>query len=98
MIYVVWMQHDCSVTHGAYENENGSGNCRHSVVQVKIWNLLPVVDVQQELNPVMPKLLATLADHYAPVNVAHFSRDGKRLASGAAQLQVTVNSMLKGHL
>jgi WD40 repeat protein len=51
--------------------------------QVKIWNLLPVVDVQQEVNPVTPKLLATLADHYSPVNIARFSRDGRRLASGA---------------
>jgi hypothetical protein len=50
--------------------------------QVKIWNLLPVVDVQQEVNPVTPKLLATLADHYSPVNIARFSRDGRRLASG----------------
>ena len=41
-----------------------------------------MLDVQQELNPVTPKLLATLADHYSPVNIARFSRDGRRLASG----------------
>lgn len=54
--------------------------------KVKIWNMLPVTDVQQELSAVMPKLLATLADHYAPVNVARFSRSGKHLATGAAQM------------
>ena len=41
-----------------------------------------MLDVQQELNPVTPKVLATLADHYSPVNIARFSRDGRRLASG----------------
>lgn len=57
-------------------------------LKVKIWNLLPVVDVQQELNPVVPKLLTTLADHYGDVNIARFSRDGKRLASGAKCSQI----------
>jgi hypothetical protein len=52
--------------------------------QVKVWNLLPVADVAAELNPAVPKLLATLADHFAPVNVARFSCGGTLLASGAA--------------
>lgn len=51
--------------------------------RVKIWNMLPVTDVTQELNGAVPKLLATLADHFSPVNVARFSRSGKFLASGA---------------
>ena len=51
--------------------------------KVKVWNLLPVLDVQQELTAGTPKLLATLADHFGPVNVARFSHDGRFLASGA---------------
>ena len=55
--------------------------------KVKVWNLLPVLDVQQELSAGAPKLLATLADHFGPVNVARFSHDGRFLASGAHVIQ-----------
>ena len=51
--------------------------------KVKVWNLLPLLDVKQELDPAAPKLLATLADHFGPVNVARFSHNGRFLASGA---------------
>ncbi len=51
--------------------------------KVKVWNLLPVLDVEQELSSDTPKLLATLADHFGPVNVARFSHNGRFLASGA---------------
>ena len=51
--------------------------------KVKVWNLLPVLDVKHELSGDTPKLLATLADHFGPVNVARFSHNGRFLASGA---------------
>ena len=41
-----------------------------SDTKVKVWNLLPVLDVRAELNEECPKLLATLNEHCAPVNVA----------------------------
>ena len=50
--------------------------------KVKVWNLLPVLNVHQELSSDTPKLLATLADHFGPVNVARFSHNGRFLASG----------------
>jgi protein HIRA/HIR1 len=49
----------------------------------KIWNMLPVLDAEQEANRMAPRLLATLAEHFAPVNVARFSRCGRLLASGS---------------
>lgn len=64
--------------------------------KVKIWNMLPVTDVQQELNAAVPKLLATLADHYAPVNVARFSRSGKYLATGSDDKLVCIYELRAG--
>ncbi len=52
--------------------------------RVKVWNMLPVIDVHQETDKAAPKLLATLADHFSAVNVARFSRSGRFLASGAS--------------
>ena len=51
--------------------------------KAKVWNLLPVLEVRQELARDCPRLLATLADHFAPVNVARFSRGGRLLATGS---------------
>ncbi len=51
--------------------------------KAKIWNLLPVLEAQQEGARDCPRLLATLADHFAPVNCARFSRSGRFLATGA---------------
>ena len=51
--------------------------------KVKIWNLLPVLEAQQEARKDCPRLLATLADHFGPVNIARFSQAGRHLATGA---------------
>lgn len=51
--------------------------------KAKVWNLLPVLEVQQEVAKECPRLLATLANHFAPVNVARFSRGGRLLATGS---------------
>lgn len=51
--------------------------------KVKIWNLLPVADARQELQKDTPRLLATLSDHFSPVNIARFSHNGRFLASGS---------------
>ncbi|KAI8463048.1 MAG: WD40-repeat-containing domain protein [Monoraphidium minutum] len=50
---------------------------------VRVWSLAPILDEAAEQDPARPRLLATLQDHTAPVNVARFSRDGARIASGA---------------
>lgn len=41
------------------------------------------LQAQQEENKQCPRLLATLTDHYGPVNVARFSRSGRLLATGS---------------
>lgn len=51
--------------------------------KVKVWNMAAAVDARQEENANVPKLLATLADHAAPVNVVRFSNSGRLLASGS---------------
>lgn len=54
---------------------------------VRVWSLAPVLDEKAELDEAgAPRLLATLQDHNAPVNVARFSRDGARIASGSGAL------------
>ncbi|BDA47922.1 Protein HIRA [Coccomyxa sp. Obi] len=51
--------------------------------KAKVWNLLPVLEVLQEQDEQCPRLLATLTDHYGPVNVARFSKSGSLLATGS---------------
>eukprot|EP00208_Stichococcus_sp_RCC1054_P007374 CAMPEP_0206146678 /NCGR_PEP_ID=MMETSP1473-20131121/31103_1 /ASSEMBLY_ACC=CAM_ASM_001109 /TAXON_ID=1461547 /ORGANISM="Stichococcus sp, Strain RCC1054" /LENGTH=256 /DNA_ID=CAMNT_0053543325 /DNA_START=283 /DNA_END=1049 /DNA_ORIENTATION=- len=64
--------------------------------RVKIWNMLPVIDVNQETDKSAPKLLATLADHFSAVNVARFSRSGRFLASGADDKLVCIYELRPG--
>ena len=42
--------------------------------KTKVWNLLPALNPLQEGTQGTPRLLATLTDHFAAVNVARFSR------------------------
>ncbi|CAL8463095.1 g2629 [Coccomyxa elongata] len=51
--------------------------------KAKVWNLLPVLEVLQEQDEQCQRLLATLTDHYGPVNVARFSKSGSLLATGS---------------
>ncbi len=51
--------------------------------KAKIWNMAPVLDAAAEANKQCPRLLATLAVHFGPVNVARFSKSGRWLASGS---------------
>lgn len=44
--------------------------------KTKVWNLVPALNPLQEGARGTPKLLATLTDHFAAVNVARFSRCG----------------------
>ena len=44
--------------------------------KTKVWNLVPALHPLQEGARGAPRLLATLTDHFAAVNVARFSRCG----------------------
>ena len=56
--------------------------------KVKVWNLSAVKsrDVEGDLN--VPKILATLSDHFNTVNCVRLSRNGRFLASGSTDTQV----------
>ncbi|KAF5838057.1 WD40-repeat-containing domain protein [Dunaliella salina] len=62
--------------------------------KVRIWAMGPILDARKEEDPNVPKLLATLTDHFEPVNVARFSPKGNLIASGSDSKLVTV---LEGH-
>jgi len=64
--------------------------------KIRIWNMGPILDPQKELDPSVPKLLATLTDHFEPVNVARFSPDGRFIASGSDSKMV--RDVLRGML
>jgi protein HIRA/HIR1 len=65
---------------------------------VRVWNMAPVLDEAAELDASVPRLLATMQDHSAPVNVARFSRDGKRIASGSDDMLIIVYERRPGGL
>ena len=50
--------------------------------KVKVWNLSAVKSRDVEGYPNVPKILATLSDHFNTVNCVRFSRNGRFLASG----------------
>jgi protein HIRA/HIR1 len=59
--------------------------------KVKIWVLAPVVSAAAEASSSAPRLLATLADHFGPVNAVRFSSSGRRLATGSDDKLVLVH-------
>ena len=56
--------------------------------KVKVWNLSAVKSRDVEGDPNVPKILATLSDHFNTVNCVRFSRNGRFLASGSTDTQV----------
>ena len=65
---------------------------------VRVWALAPILDeaAEREGEAAAPRLLATLTDHNMPVNVARFSRDGKRIASGSDDAVLVVSELRPG--
>jgi protein HIRA/HIR1 len=63
---------------------------------VRVWSLAPILDAAAEQDASVPRLLATLQDHNAPVNVARFSRDGRRIASGSDDTCVMISELRPG--
>jgi protein HIRA/HIR1 len=63
---------------------------------VRVWSLAPVLSEAAEGDASAPRQLAALHDHNAPVNVARFSRDGKRIASGSDDSCVLISELRPG--
>ena len=64
--------------------------------KVKIWALGPVLHASVEASTSAPRLLATLADHFGPVNAVRFSSSGRRLATGSDDKLVLVHELRAG--
>lgn len=58
----------------------GQGNDSGRVV---IWNLLPVLSEEAELDKKIPKILCQMDNHLSCVNAVRWSMSGNLLASGA---------------
>ncbi|KAF8066171.1 abcG22 [Scenedesmus sp. PABB004] len=64
--------------------------------QIKVWNLLPILDPAAESDPGVPKLLATLSEHQGGVLTARFSHGGALLASGGNDNAVLLYRLAPG--
>ena len=64
--------------------------------KVKVWALAPVLDRELEAEESTPKCLATLSDHFGPVNCVRFSKSGRFLASGSTDTNVLVYALSDG--
>jgi protein HIRA/HIR1 len=64
--------------------------------KVKIWNLPAALNAKQEADSSVPPLLATLTDHFGPVNVARFARKADLLASGSDDKIVCIYELRDG--
>ncbi len=64
--------------------------------KVKIWALPPVLHAAAEQDVSTPRLLATLAEHFGPVNTLRFSCSGRRLATGSDDKLVLVHELRAG--
>jgi protein HIRA/HIR1 len=63
---------------------------------VRVWSLAPVLSEAAEVDAAAPRLLAEMRDHNAPVNVARFSPDGRRIASGSDDNCVLISELRGG--
>jgi protein HIRA/HIR1 len=94
-----WVAHDkaCSDLYGIDVCPDGS---RFATAggdhKVKIWTLAPVLSAAAEASTSTPRLLATLADHFGPVNALRFSASGRRLATGSDDKLVLVHELRPG--
>eukprot|EP00883_Tetradesmus_obliquus_P001968 jgi/Sobl393_1/12080/SZX66567.1 len=64
--------------------------------QIKIWNLLPILDPAAEADASVPKLLAALSEHQGSALVVAFSRSGLLLASGGNDNTVLLYKLHSG--
>lgn len=68
----------------------GNGDC------VRVWSLRPILNPQDEANPAVPRLLATLTAHCSFVSCVRFSPDGLLLASSDDSGMIIVHEIRPG--
>mmetsp|Transcript_68943 Transcript_68943/g.218011 ORF Transcript_68943/g.218011 Transcript_68943/m.218011 type:complete len:198 (+) Transcript_68943:703-1296(+) len=64
--------------------------------KVRIWGMGPVLSKKEEGDADVPKILATLVDHFGPVNVVRWSRDGRFIASGSDDKIIIITELRPG--
>ena len=64
--------------------------------KVKVWALASALEREVEADEGAPKCLATLSDHFGPVNCVRFSKNGRYLASGSTDTSVLVYALRDG--
>jgi protein HIRA/HIR1 len=94
-----WVAHDAS-RGDVYGIDVSADGARFATAggdhKVKLWALPPVLSAAAEAAPGAPKLLATLAEHFGPVNALRFSGSGRRLATGSDDKLVLVHELRPG--
>ena len=91
-----WVTHDGPI----YSIDVHQGGTRFATAgfdhKVKVWNLLPLLDARLDAAADCARLLATLSDHLAPVNVVRFSHGGQLLASGSDDKLICLYELREG--
>ena len=64
--------------------------------KVKVWTTSALLDRNKENDKECPKLLATLADHYGPVNCCRFSKNGRYLATASTDSNIFLYELHEG--
>ena len=64
--------------------------------KVKVWNLKSIKEREVEGDPNVPRVLATLGDHFNTVNCVRFSKNGRVLASGSTDTNVFLYERRQG--
>ena len=64
--------------------------------KVKVWNLKSIKEREVEGDPNVPRVLATLGDHFNTVNCVRFSKNGRFLASGSTDTNVFLYERRQG--
>ena len=63
---------------------------------MKVWTTSALLDRNKENDKECPKLLATLADHYGPVNCCRFSKNGRYLATASTDSNIFLYELHEG--
>lgn len=64
--------------------------------KIRIWNAAAVLNESREKDQATEKLLAVLTDHNSAANVVRWRKDGRLLASGAADGAVCLHHLREG--
>ena len=64
--------------------------------KVKVWSTAALLDRNKENDKECPKLLATLSDHFGPVNCCRFSKNGRYLATASTDSNILLYELHEG--